>query len=88
MALIDKGFVSLHFLALIYTWHRLTHDTPYQKLRDVPVARKLCGYISSLAACHQCYKIASCNNEEEERPNFGGFDDINEWFIQRDLEEL
>src|SRR5437773_904714 len=34
MALIDKGFVSLHFLALIYTWRRLTHDTPYQKLRD------------------------------------------------------
>jgi len=29
MALIDIGFVSLHFLALIYTWRRLTHDTPY-----------------------------------------------------------
>ena len=55
---------------------------------DIPAARKLCGHISSLAACHRCYKIASCNNEEEERPNFGGFDDINEWFIQRDLEEL
>ena len=38
--------------------------------------------------CYRCYKIASCNNEEEERPNFSGFDDINEWFIQRDLEEL
>src|SRR5947209_828671 len=35
MALVDKGFVSLHFLALIYTWRRLTHDTPYQKLLDV-----------------------------------------------------
>ena len=34
MALVDKGFISLHFLALIYTWHRLTDDTPYQKLRD------------------------------------------------------
>ena len=55
---------------------------------DIPAARKLCGHISSLAACYRCYKIASCNNEEEERPNFGGFDDINEWFIQRDLEEL
>ena len=55
---------------------------------DIPAARKLCGHISSLAACHRCYKIASCNNEEEERPNFGGFDDINEWFIQRDLKEL
>ena len=22
-------------MALIYTWRRLTHDTPYQKLRDV-----------------------------------------------------
>jgi hypothetical protein len=54
---------------------------------DIPAARKLCGHISSLAACHRCYKKASCN-EEEERPNFGGFDDINEWFIQRDLEEL
>ena len=37
MALVDKGFVSLHFLALIYTWRRLTHDTPYQKLRDVGI---------------------------------------------------
>ena len=55
---------------------------------DIPAARKLCSHISSLAACHRCYKIVSCNNEEKERPNFGGFDDINEWFIQRDLEEL
>ena len=53
---------------------------------DIPAVRKLCGHISALAACHRCYKKASCN--EEERPNFGGFDDINEWFIQRDLEEL
>ncbi|GES80387.1 hypothetical protein GLOIN_2v1776801 [Rhizophagus clarus] len=48
---------------------------------NIPAARKLCGYISVLAACHQCYKQA--NNG-----NFSGFDDVAEWFKTRDLEEF
>ena len=51
---------------------------------DIPAARKLCGYISALAACHRCYKIANCNGK---KLNFGGFDDMNDWFIQKDLNE-
>ena len=55
MALIDKGFVSLHFLALIYTWRRLTHDTPYQKLRDVADLaksfKKTCCYLITALRC-------------------------------------
>ncbi|GBB99591.1 hypothetical protein RclHR1_35770001 [Rhizophagus clarus] len=48
---------------------------------DIPAARKLCGHISALAACHRCYKQA--NNG-----NFSGFDDMVEWFKTRDLEEF
>jgi hypothetical protein len=51
---------------------------------DIPAARKLCGHISSLAACHRCYKIA---NVVGNKLNYGGFDDIDEWFIQKDLNE-
>ena len=54
---------------------------------DIPAARKLCGHISALAACHRCYKKAGSSNEGE-RPNFGGFDDMNDWFKERNLEEF
>ena len=53
---------------------------------DIPAARKLCGHISANAACHRCYKRAS--GDERERPNFGGFDDMDDWFRQRNLEEF
>jgi hypothetical protein len=53
---------------------------------DIPAARKLCGHISANAACHRCYKRAS--SDEGERPNFGGFDDMDDWFRQRNLEEF
>ena len=48
---------------------------------DIPAARKLCGHISALATCHQCYKQA--NNG-----NFGNFDDMTDWFKPRDLEDF
>jgi hypothetical protein len=48
---------------------------------DIPAARKLCGHISALAACHRCYKRA--NNG-----NFGNFDDMTDWFKPRDLEDF
>ena len=51
---------------------------------DIPAARRLCGHISALAACHRCYKIA---NVDGRKLNFGGFDDIDDWFIQKDLNE-
>jgi len=44
---------------------------------DILAARKLCGYISALAACHRCYKKAGSSNEGE-RPNFSGFNDMND----------
>jgi len=51
---------------------------------DIPAARKLCGHILALAACHRCYKIANVNGR---KLNFGEFDDIDDWFIQKDLKE-
>ena len=51
---------------------------------DIPAARKLCGHISAKAACYRCHKRA---NVVGRRSNFGGFDDISEWFQDRDPEE-
>ena len=53
---------------------------------DIPAARKLCGHISALVGCHRCYKTAT-SKEEGQRPNFGGFDDMENWFTTRDVEE-
>jgi hypothetical protein len=52
---------------------------------DIPVARKLCGYISAKVACHRCLKQANYN---ENQPNFGGFSDMDSWFIERDVKEI
>jgi hypothetical protein len=49
---------------------------------DIPAARKLCGHISALAGCHRCYKRAG--GEEGQRANFGGFEDMDEWFKTKD----
>jgi hypothetical protein len=47
---------------------------------DIPATRKLCGYISALAACHRCEKRATSRN-------FGGFEDYVEWFRERSPEQ-
>ena len=52
---------------------------------DILAARKLCGHISALVRCHRSYKRAS--SEEGQRPNFGGFEDMDDWFKIKDLEE-
>src|SRR2546430_2018512 len=52
---------------------------------NIPATRKLCGHISALVGCHRCYKRAS--SEEGQRPNFGGFEDMDDWFKIKDLEE-
>ena len=49
---------------------------------DVPAARKLCGFISARVACYRCYKTANFVNNQS---NFGGFADLDEWFIERDI---
>jgi hypothetical protein len=51
---------------------------------DIPAARKLCGHKSASSSCHRCYKIANVSGNKS---NFGGFEDINNWFVERDLEE-
>ena len=53
---------------------------------DIPAARKLCGHISAQVGCHRCYKTAT-RKEDGERPNFGGFNDMENWFRMRDVEE-
>jgi hypothetical protein len=53
---------------------------------DIPAARKLCGFISARIACHRCTKMA--NLDKKNQPNFGGFDDIDQWFLPRDVKEI
>jgi hypothetical protein len=52
---------------------------------DIPVVRKLCRYISAKVACHWYLKQA---NYDENQPNFGGFSDMDSWFIERDVKEI
>lgn len=52
---------------------------------DVPATRKLCGFISARIACYRCYKSANFVNNQS---NFGGFEDFNEWFIERDIKVI
>jgi hypothetical protein len=49
---------------------------------DIPAARKVCGHISALISCHRCKKKANYVNNQY---NYGGMNDMNEWFIPRDL---
>jgi hypothetical protein len=49
---------------------------------DVPATRKLCGFISARIACHRCNKSANFVNNQ---PNFGGFEDFDDWFVERDI---
>ena len=51
---------------------------------DISAARKLCGHISALIGCHRCYKRANTGGR---KPDFSGFDDIDEWVRERDPEE-
>ena len=51
---------------------------------NIPAARKLCGHILALVSCHQCYKMANINGRNF---NFGSFDDMEYWFIEKDLTE-
>jgi hypothetical protein len=52
---------------------------------DVPATRKLGGHISALVGCHRCYKKA--DKGEGQRLNFGGFEDMDDWFTMRNAEE-
>ena len=54
--------------------------------RDIPVARKLYGFISARAACHLCEKVA--NFDDRNQSNFGEFDDMSQWFVKRDGDEI
>ncbi|GET51249.1 hypothetical protein GLOIN_2v1776801 [Rhizophagus irregularis DAOM 181602=DAOM 197198] len=49
---------------------------------DVPATRKLCDFISARIACYRCHKSANLVNNQ---PNFGGFEDIDDWFVERDI---
>ena len=53
---------------------------------DIPAARKICGFISARVACHRCLKRAQVDDRNQ--PNFGGFEDIDEWFVERDINQI
>ena len=48
---------------------------------DIPAARKVCGHISALVSCHRCNKKANYINNKH---NFGGMRNMNEWFVLKD----
>ncbi|GBC00755.1 hypothetical protein RclHR1_39640001, partial [Rhizophagus clarus] len=52
---------------------------------DVPASQKLCSFISACIACYRYYKSANFINNQ---PNFGRFADLNDWFIERDINEI
>jgi len=53
---------------------------------DIPAARKLCGHISAIAACHRCHKRAN-SDDGGDKSNYGGFEDMESWFRMRDPDE-
>ncbi|CAG8705545.1 1757_t:CDS:2, partial [Funneliformis mosseae] len=53
---------------------------------DIPAIRKLCGYISAKVACYRCFKHA--DYDDNNQLNFGGLDDMNDWFKERDTKEI
>jgi hypothetical protein len=77
---------------LLRFWNGIEIPAARRKIRlaliccsnDIPAARKLCGHISASVSCHRCYKRA---NIKGSKLNFGGFDNMNDWFVERDLEE-
>lgn len=93
-----------HYLApvidqLIELWHGVELLTTYESSTgktiraaviccscDIPAARKLCGHISARVACHRCLKRAQYDDRNQ--PNFGGFEDIDEWFVERDIDQI
>ena len=52
---------------------------------DVPATRKLCGFISACIACYRCHKSANFVNNQT---NFGGFEDFDDWFTERNIDEI
>jgi hypothetical protein len=92
-----------HFLALIINqlielWNGIILSTTYESTTkpiraaviccscDISAARKLCGYISARVACHRCLKKAQFDDRKQ--PNFGGFDNINKWFVERNINQV
>jgi hypothetical protein len=51
---------------------------------NIPAIRKLYNHISALVSCHRCYKIA---NISKRKFNYRGFNDMTEWFVQKNLNE-
>ena len=48
---------------------------------NIPAARKVCGHILVLVSCHRCNKKANYVNNKH---NFGGMRNMNEWFVPND----
>ena len=48
---------------------------------DIPAAQKIYGHISALVQCHRCEKRVNYVNNQH---NFGGMNNMNDWFIQKD----
>ncbi|PKB91694.1 hypothetical protein RhiirA5_248176, partial [Rhizophagus irregularis] len=53
---------------------------------DIPAVRKLCDHISARVACHRCQKLADFTIVNQ--PNFGGFDNMEQWFVSRNVEKM
>ncbi|PKC56874.1 hypothetical protein RhiirA1_473368 [Rhizophagus irregularis] len=89
-----------HYLALIIDellefWDGIKISAAEKNIRfaliccsnDISVAKKLCSHISASVSCHRCYKTANSNGSEN-KSNFGGFDDMVDWFVEKQLKKV
>ncbi|PKC09213.1 hypothetical protein RhiirA5_415965 [Rhizophagus irregularis] len=52
---------------------------------DVPATRKLCSFISARITYYRCYKSSNFVNNQL---NFGGFENFDKWFVERDINTI
>ncbi|GES77597.1 uncharacterized protein LOC114575354 [Rhizophagus clarus] len=77
---------------LLEFWDRIKISAARKNIRvaliccsnDIPIVKKLCRHVSALVSCHRCYKAAGSSGN---KLNFGSFDNMDDWFVERDLEK-
>ncbi|GET57294.1 hypothetical protein GLOIN_2v1776801 [Rhizophagus irregularis DAOM 181602=DAOM 197198] len=79
---LNRLWEGYHIKTYEYNNGRFIRGTIIGCASDVPATQKLCGFISARIACYRCYKSANLINNQ---PNFGGFEDIDDWFVERDI---
>ncbi|GBC54246.2 hypothetical protein GLOIN_2v1776801 [Rhizophagus irregularis DAOM 181602=DAOM 197198] len=79
---LNRLWEGYHIKTYEYNNSRFIRGATIGCASDVPATRKLCDFISARIACYRCHKSANLVNNQ---PNFGGFEDIDDWFVERDI---